>query len=346
MASITKYGADGWRCRVKKAGHQTITKTFAKKVDAQTWARQQLNKLDKGQSFDVEVAGRGVTVRELFQKHVDNVIPPKPEKAGGEDPYKGSRNTLLRLIRNAEFMNRRINQIRPIDIANWRDARLLEIKPDSVNREFTAISGVFSHAIKNHQITIQNPARDAGRPKAPDTRREVRWTDKDIQKLLKAAEFNPDEKPAKTMDYVGWALLVALETAMRAGEICKLKVSDFHPDRREVFLAKTKNGDPRKVPLSKKAMEYFELLTADRDQDEKIFPPYGSLGVYFRDARKVAKLSSDLRFHDMRHEAATRLSNKLVNVLELSAMTGHRSLKSLKRYYNPTSEEIAAKLDA
>ena len=146
MASITKYGTDGWRCRVKKAGHQTITKTFAKKVDAQTWARQQLNKLDKGQSFDVEVAGRGVTVRELFQKHVDTVIPPKPEKAGGEDPYKGSRNTLLRLIRNAEFMNRRINQIRPIDIANWRDARLLEIKPDSVNREFTAISGVFSHA--------------------------------------------------------------------------------------------------------------------------------------------------------------------------------------------------------
>ena len=71
MASITKYGTDGWRCRIKKAGHQTITKTFAKKVDAQTWARQQLNKLDKGQSFDVEVAGRGVTVRELFQKHVD-----------------------------------------------------------------------------------------------------------------------------------------------------------------------------------------------------------------------------------------------------------------------------------
>ena len=70
------------------------------------------------------------------------------------------------------------------------------------------------------------------------------------------------------------------------------------------------------------------------------------LGVYFRDARKAAKLSSDLRFHDMRHEAATRLSNKLVNVLELSAMTGHRSLKSLKRYYNPTSEEMAAKLDA
>ena len=51
---------------------------------------------------------------------------------GVQGSLKGSRNTLLRLIRNAESMNRRINQIRPIDIANWRDARLLEIKPDSV----------------------------------------------------------------------------------------------------------------------------------------------------------------------------------------------------------------------
>ena len=345
MASIVKYGKDKWRCKVKKAGHRTITKVFEKKVDAQTWARQQLNKLEKGHTFDADVAGRGISVRELFQKYVDNVIPPLP-KRGELDPFKSSRNTLLRLIRNSEFMNRRINQIKPVDIANWRDARLLEIKPDSVNREFTAISGVFTHAIKSHQITIENPARNAGRPKSPDVRREVRWTDKDIQKLLKASGFKQEEKPQLVKDYVGWALLVALETAMRAGEICKLKVSDFHPDRREVFLAKTKNGDARKVPLSRKAMEYFDLLTADRKPEEKIFPRYASLSVYFREARTAAELSSDLRFHDMRHEAATRLSNKLVNVLELSAMTGHRSLKSLKRYYNPTSEEIAAKLDA
>ena len=58
------------------------------------------------------------------------------------------------------------------------------------------------------------------------------------------------------------------------------------------------------------------------------------------------KLSRDLRFHDMRYEASTRHSNKLVYVLELSEMAGIRSLKSLKRYYNPTSEEMAAKLDA
>jgi hypothetical protein len=48
----------------------------------------------------------------------------------------------------------------------------------------------------------------------------------------------------------------------------------------------------------------------------------------------------------MRYEASTRHSKKLVYVLELSEMAGIRSLKSLKRYYNPTSEEMAAKLDA
>lgn len=68
------------------------------------------------------------------------------------------------------------------------------------------------------------------------------------------------------------------------------------------------------------------------------------MGLYFREVRKKAGVV-DLRFHDTRHEAATRLSKKLSNVLELSAVTGHRSLQSLKRYYNPTASELAAKLD-
>ena len=59
-------------------------------------------------------------------------------------------------------------------------------------------------------------------------------------------------------------------------------------------------------------------------------------------------VSDDLRIYDKHHEAATRLFQKFPNVLELAAAatTGHRSLKSLQRYYNPTPIEMAASLDA
>jgi integrase len=134
---------------------------------------------------------------------------------------------------------------------------------------------------------------------------------------------------------------------MRIGEICTLKVRDFNPAERCVVLHDTKNGDRRMVPLSKKALAAFHVLTADRKPGLKIVPLLAdSLGLYFRQAREAAGLAnSDLRFHDARHEATTRLSRKLTNVLELSAVTGHRDLHSLKRYYNPTAMELAAKLD-
>ena len=344
MASITKYGNGKWRCRIIKVGHAPISDIFEKKSEAEKWAREQETKMSKGESLDPSL-GKGLTVAELFQNHIEKVIPAKPKK-GEEDPNKGERNTAKRLLSTAEFMNRRVNQIRPADIEEWTERRLREIQPASVTRELTTISSVFTQAIKTKRISIQNPVVAEVRPKDSDVRREIRWTEKDIQKMLKASGFKSDARPAKTKDYVGWALLVAVETAMRVGEICKLKVSDFHPDQRMVYLARTKNGDPRKVPLSKNAMGYFELLTAERDPGEKIFPPVGSLGVYFREVRKAAGLSDNLRFHDMRHEAATRLSQKFPNVLELAAMTGHRSLKSLQRYYNPTTLEMAARLDA
>jgi len=53
---------------------------------------------------------------------------------------------------------------------------------------------------------------------------------------------------------------------------------------------------------------------------------------------------SDVHFHDIRHEAASRLAEKLSNVLELSAVTGHRDLRMLKRYYHPRAEDLAKKL--
>ena len=74
--------------------------------------------------------------------------------------------------------------------------------------------------------------------------------------------------------------------------------------------------------------------------------PHGAetLGLRFRDARNALGLP-DLHFHDSRREAATRISKKLSNVLELAAVTGHRDLKSLQVYFDPDATELAERLD-
>jgi integrase len=76
----------------------------------------------------------------------------------------------------------------------------------------------------------------------------------------------------------------------------------------------------------------------------RVFPTTAdAVKKFFERARDRAGIK-DFRFHDLRHEAATRLSERLSNVLELGAVTGHKDLKMLKRYYNPRASDLARKL--
>jgi integrase len=52
----------------------------------------------------------------------------------------------------------------------------------------------------------------------------------------------------------------------------------------------------------------------------------------------------DFHFHDLRHEATSRLAEKLPNLIELASVTGHKDLKMLRRYYHPRVQDLAAKL--
>lgn len=92
--------------------------------------------------------------------------------------------------------------------------------------------------------------------------------------------------------------------------------------------------------MSRRAAALLALLPRN---GESVFGVSDALrDALWRKARKRAEIVG-LTFHDLRHEATTRLARKL-DVLDLSRMTGHRDLKSLRRYYNPAAEEIADRL--
>lgn len=150
--------------------------------------------------------------------------------------------------------------------------------------------------------------------------------------------MNESELIDKIAAAVAVAFLFAIETAMRAGEICELTW-----DRVEgtaARLLKTKNGTKRDVPLSARAIALLQQLP--RDNATCFGITSASLDALFRKAKTRACVE-DLKFHDTRHEAITRLAKKL-NVLELARMVGHKDLNELQTYYNATAEELATKL--
>ena len=137
-------------------------------------------------------------------------------------------------------------------------------------------------------------------------------------------------------------VLLAIETGMRRGELLQLKWADINLQNRTATLWETKNGDTRVVPLSSKAID--TLQKAPRSLCGRIFPlSKAAQSKAFKEALKRSKLD-DLHFHDLRHTAITNMAKKLPNVIELAAVSGHKSLRMLQRYYHPDAVELAAKL--
>jgi len=338
MATIDKRPNGNWRAQVRKTGSKPQTRTFKTKAQAEAWARGIEADLDRGVFHDT-AALRGATVRELFERFRDEVTD---ERKGG----RWERVRIEYLLRTTEFVHSRLDADLSGQIHQWVRRRSAEVSPESVNRELNLISGVFAYAVAHWRVPLRNnPVHGVARPKLSSRGREVTWTDAQVA-LFREALADTDIRKGRGIDFVLPAVELGIETAMRLGEICSLRVEDVHLDESWAHLQDTKNGDARDVPLSQRAVGILRPLVevALKAGYEYVIPvEKDNLGVQFRKLRNKLGLAG-LRFHDTRHTAATRLSTKLANVLELSAVTGHRSLQSLKRYYNPKAAELAKKL--
>jgi integrase len=135
---------------------------------------------------------------------------------------------------------------------------------------------------------------------------------------------------------------LALHTAMRRGELLALEWKHIDLAAQTAYLPTSKNGHPRSVPLSRAAVAALSALL--RHEGGPVFSISAqTLAAAFRKATARARIPG-FRFHDLRHTATSRMADKLPNVIELAAVTGHRSLQMLKRYYHPSAEALAKKL--
>lgn len=323
MASIRNRN-NKWQARVIRKGHNTITKTFLTKQDAEKWARSIEIEIDRGSYINTDFAQKTL-FKEILQKYLDDVAPN----------MRSADNQAIRVRKLMKHPIAEVNmaQLSPKHIADYRDERLKVIKPNTVIRELALLSSVINHARREWGLNIINPVTMIKKPSSSQGRDRLLDSDELSRLLDELEKINCWLKPLAEF---------ALETAMRRGELMSLLWVNINFEKCVAFLPLTKNGDSRYVPLSSKAIKILKALP--RDIEGRVFPlNKQTVSILFLRAARRAKLS-DIHFHDLRHMAITRLAFKFSNPMEIATISGHKSLSMLKRYTHIKAEDLVKKL--
>lgn len=317
-----------WQVKVVRKGFPTQYKSFPTKAEGQIWARSIETAMDDGTWAD-PAKTTDITFGQLLERYKASVTQTKRSRRSEE--YRIGKMTRHKI---AEYSMRNLTTS---VLADYRDQRLKEASNSCVCRELATISAVITHAQRELGLGISNPAKLVKRPRLPPGRSRL-LKPSEIDRLLHELDAERHELRSKWLVPL---VKLALETAMRQGELLALLWKHVDLEQRVAYLPITKNGEDRHVPLSTAAIAILNSL--DR-VDERVLPISQNvvLCAWPRACRRAD--IEDFHFHDLRHIATTRLAQKLPNVIELSAVTGHSNVQMLKRYYHITPEELALKI--
>lgn len=323
MATIRQRGPR-WQVIIKRKGYPPQTKTFNLRKDAEKWGRLQERLMDAGQWVD-RTESEQTTLEELLDRYQREVSPSK--KGANIESY------YINTFKKSEIAKYSVAAITGQLVAKWRDNRLKEVSGSSVSRELTLLSHVFTVAIKEWGFALNhNPVSLVRKPSSNPPRDRV-LTDQQRQALI--ASCKQCKNP-----WIYSVVVFAMETATRRGEILNLTWKGVDLQRRTAKV-NGKTGS-RTIPLSTLCIS--TLKTLPRSIDGKVFPvTIETLKQAYE--RAVARAGiEDFTFHDLRHDALTRLAKLGLNILELRAISGHTTANMLQRYVSIDASELAHKL--
>ena len=299
--------------------------------ECEQWAAMKLLELKAGVKEVVDPNVKPIfTFKELFTVYYEKVGKISKSKDWIFTQYK----TFDRKL--GDVANLSIHDITPQDLTAWRNKRSTEVKENTVLKEISLYSAMFTYAQKEMFLLESNVWMQITKPSKPESRYR-RITQQEIDIMLGLLEYEIGQVPTMPQHYVAWGFLFAIETAMRKGEILSMKRSEIYDGY--VHLPKTKNGTKRNVPLSKFAKELIALIP---HEDEKIIPQTQDAFRKTWERRKLLSKIEDFHFHDTRHEAISRMVKvRKLPVEVLAKITGHRKIEVLVNvYYNPDADEL------
>lgn len=326
MASFRKRGSR-WQAQVRQRGIGQVTKTFGSKSEALTWARQM--EADIGQSgrlLDRRQLDE-VTFGDLLERYQREILPCK--RAGEKE------RQLLAPVLKEPFCRLSLSQVTPADFIDYRDRRLQKVKPASVCRVLAILQHAFEVARLDWNLPLDaNPLKSVRRPRLSDGRAR-RLEPAEIERLNVALAAS---RTPTLRELVG----LAIETGMRRGELLSLDWAQVDLQARVAHLPVTKNGFPRDVPLSSRAVEVLRSLGPRAEGS--VFPlSPNAVRLAWQRVRRRAGIA-DARFHDLRHEAVSRFFEKGLEMMEVATISGHRDLRMLRRYTHLKAADLAFKL--
>ena len=325
MASIRKRNSR-WEVRVRRSGYPTQTKTFTHKSSAQMWAREAELALEQGK-ITCRPQRLSMTLEEAVERYLAEV----------SIHHKGHDVERYRLLSLLERLGRTrsLAAITSKDIATLKTDRLQRVSSGAVRRELNLLSSLFETAKNEWGATsLSNPVSVVKRPR-DSAARDRRLTPVERHQLLSEAA-----KLANSQLYL--SILIALETAMRQGEILNLRWNDVDVDRGVISVRDTKNGHNRKVVMSNRLATH--LATVQRNDNALFSIKSSGLQQAFRKLTGQLQMH-DLRFHDLRHEAISAFFERGLTVPEVQLMSGHRTLDQLMRYAHATSQAVKSKIN-
>lgn len=331
MASIRKRGPYQWEVRIRRKGYPVQSKTFERKIDAEAWSRDIENEMDRG-VFVSRKEAETTTLEEALDRFINEYIPNLKMVANETRRAKA--------LQKRDIAHMPLAAIRSKHIADFIKERENEgVKPNTIRLDLAILSRLFEVAGTDWGMeSLANPVKRARKPKLTGGRTRR------LQPAPNKQEKGEEDRLLKTCgDRFRPVVQFAIETAMRRSEIANLNWTNVDLKGKTAYLSETKNMSERTVPLSPTAIGILKSIP--RNISGSVFGmSENAITIAMRRARDEADIQ-DLTFHDLRHEATSRLfENTDLDILEIAEITGHKNLQMLKRYTHLRTDRLAERL--
>jgi len=304
MATIFKRKGK-YQVQIRRVGQPFRAKSFSYLADAKHWALKIESGLERGEA--PSRINLKVEFNALANRYAETIVPH----------FKSANRELDRL----RLMQKRVGSVSVGQMTNsffaeYRDSRLKKVSVQTVKHEINIVRRVLKHAVQEWGLVLPLGVPSVRLHKMPKGRSRRLTTD-ELSRIKK--RLSPLMK-----DLVD----LALETGMRRSELLAVSSTDIEWESRRLKVIDSKNGSSRIVPLTLCA---YEVLSRAKVTGRSFALAPDSVSQAFRRAVKAERIS-DLTFHDLRHEAITRLFEKGLSIPQVAGISGHSDYRMLARY--------------
>jgi len=321
VGSIRKRNSQ-WNAQVRIKGWQSLSKTFATKQLAEAWVRQTEDNVQSAALTSLQPIV--MSLQEACTRYGTTISAQ--HKGFQSEQYR------LKQFGNSCLGSTNLHDLNHRQIQAYFDQRGQRVSRSTLRREMLLLKRVLTTAMMEwHANVTVHPMRQIRIP-TENPHRVRRVTDEEWKRILETAKTQRNPLVADVIEF-------ARETGMRRSEILALESQHIDVEQQIAFLPDTKNGTHRSVALSQRATDIVVKLSTDGF----LFPISVTAlqQAWQRILRKTA--ITNLRFHDLRHEAISRFFEMGMTIAEVQSLSGHKDVRQLFNYTHMQASTIASK---